>query len=384
MENTQIKNRRFDIDWIRILLIISVFFFHVGMFFNGFGWHIKNNVIIEWLNPVMAYLHQWRMPLLFFVSGVGTYFALGKRNVLQYVGERSKRLLIPLTIGMFLIVPPQIYVEKHTEYNSFIDFIPHIAEGTYPEGNLSWHHLWFILYLFICSVAALPIIILFKSKLKEPISNVLYRFFSIPASLLIFSIPLFLVQFFMRKHFPWETHALVNDWPYLIYSFLFFVFGFVLFSDFRLINQIVEQRRIHGIVAFLLTLLFFLNYSYSFDTLLSKNLQLFLGCLMEWSIGISVIGYGGKYFNKEHKFRRHLNEAIYPFYILHQTIIIVIGYQLYNLNMDAGLKALIITLGTLLISFATYFVLIKPFKITRLVFGMRIKKSNKKLLLKED
>ncbi len=378
MENTQIKNRRFDIDWIRILLIISVFFFHVGMFFNGFGWHIKNNVIIEWLNPVMAYLHQWRMPLLFFVSGVGTYFALGKRNVLQYVGERSKRLLIPLTIGMFLIVPPQIYIEKHTEYNSFIDFIPHIAEGTYPEGNLSWHHLWFILYLFICSVAALPIIILFKSKLKEPISKVLYRFFSIPASLLIFSIPLFLVQFFMRKHFPWETHALVNDWPYLIYSFLFFVFGFVLFSDFRLINQIVEQRRIHGIVAFLLTILFFVNFSYSLDSLLSKNWQLFLGCLMEWSIGISVIGYGGKYFNKEHKFRRHLNEAIYPFYILHQTIIIVIGYQLYNLNMDAGLKALIITLGTLLISFATYFVLIKPFKITRLVFGMRIKTSNKK------
>lgn len=374
-KSLSIKTRRYDIDWLRIGLIASVFLFHIGMFFNGFGWHIKNNEEIAWLNPIMAYLHRWRMPLLFFVSGVGTYYALGKRNIGQYIRERYNRLIIPLLVGMVFIVPPQIYVEKHAEYASFLSFIPEMFDGIYPEGNKSWHHLWFVLYLFICSVAALPVILLFRSKYKNGMVNSLKSYFSVPGSLLTLCIALFLVQLILRNYFPWETHGLFDDWAYLSYSFLFFIFGFVLFSDTGLIDQIIKQRRLNGFVAFALTGVFFFDYFYSIDPYISRNWQLLLGSLMEWSIGITVIGYGGKYLNRDSKIRRHLNEAIYPFYILHQTVIVVIGLHLFNLEISAASKALVLTLGSFFISVGIYLAIIRPFNFMRVLFGMRTKKK---------
>jgi fucose 4-O-acetylase-like acetyltransferase len=144
------------------MLILSVFVFHVGMFFNSFGWHIKNNELITGLDAPMAFLHLWRMPLLFLISGAGTYFALGKRKLGGFVSERSYRLLIPLVFGMFVIVPPQVFIEKIAQYGNYINFLPHLAEGSYPTGNFSWHHLWFLLYLFVCWMMAIPVILLLR------------------------------------------------------------------------------------------------------------------------------------------------------------------------------------------------------------------------------
>ncbi len=370
-------NRRYDIDWIRIGLIASVFFFHIGMFFNGFGWHIKNNEEVAWLNPIMAYLHRWRMPLLFFVSGVGTYFALGKRNIGQYIRERSGRLLIPLLFGMFIIVPPQVFIEKHAQYGNYLNFIPHITEGSYPEGNFSWHHLWFVLYLFICSVAALPVILILRSRFSKRIYKYLERFFSVPGSFMILAVPLFLVQVFIRPYFPYETHALTDDWTYLSYNFLFFVFGYLIFSDKNLVHQLIKQRRIYGGIGLFMTLVFFVHYYYSIDKWVSDRAQLLLGAIFEWSVGIAIIGYGGKYLNKEHRWRKYLNEAIYPFYILHQTVIIVIGYHLINAPIGNGMKAAILTTASLFISIFIYMIIIRPFNVTRILFGMRTRKKPK-------
>ncbi len=369
------NQRRYDIDLIRTVLIISVFFFHIGMFFNGFGWHIKNNTEVEWLNPVMAYLHRWRMPLLFFVSGVGTYYALGKRSIGKYIQERAYRLLIPLFFGIFFIVPPQVYVEKHLQYPSFVDFLPHLTEGVYPEGNMSWHHLWFVLYLFICSIAALPVILLFRSKWKPRLINQVNRLLGFQGSLLMLAFPLYLAHLILTKFFPWETHSLYNDWAYLSYSYLFFIYGFILFSDTALIQQIINQRRINGYFAIGLSVVFFIDFFYSMDPYVSEPVQLLLGSLLEWGIGISLIGYAGRYLNKDWKWRKYLNEAIYPFYILHQTVIICIGFTLFDKPVTVFIKFLVLTIGSLVCCISIYIFLIRPFNFTRVLFGMRRNKK---------
>ncbi|MDF1550336.1 MAG: acyltransferase family protein, partial [Bacteroidales bacterium] len=132
MEIIQTKNpeRQYYIDWLRILLIISVFLFHVGMIFNTWGWHIKNDEQYKGtLWYIMIFMHYWRMPLLFLISGAGTWFALGKRTSGQYLGERFKRLIIPFLIGIFTLVPVQVYIEKSAQYQSLIDFYPHMFDG---------------------------------------------------------------------------------------------------------------------------------------------------------------------------------------------------------------------------------------------------------------
>jgi glucan biosynthesis protein C len=160
----QTSERQFYIDWLRILLILSVFLFHIGMIFNTWGWHVKNDQQFGGLlQGIMSFLHYWRMPLLFLISGAGTYFALGKRTSAQYLTERFKRLFIPLVVGVFTLVPVQVYIERASSYTSLLDFYPHMFEGIYPEGNFSWHHLWFIVYLFVIALLISPFLGMLRS-----------------------------------------------------------------------------------------------------------------------------------------------------------------------------------------------------------------------------
>ena len=154
MKSTIKKTRKFYIDWLRIALILSVFLFHIGMFFNHWGWHVKNDIQLRWLSPVMEFLHYWRMPLLFLVSGVGTYYALGHRTVKQYLKERSIRILLPFLIcfshaaTLFLIakliidsyVKHDVYLCTYLEYYSLFFFFLFLPERKTIYNNLS--HLW--------------------------------------------------------------------------------------------------------------------------------------------------------------------------------------------------------------------------------------------------
>src|SRR5690606_16631767 len=104
--------RRYDLDWLRVIVFGLLIFYHVGMFFVPWGFHIKNNSIYDWLRYPMLFLNQWRLPILFVISGMGTYYALSKRSARQFALERINRLLLPLAVGMLFIVPPQIYIER--------------------------------------------------------------------------------------------------------------------------------------------------------------------------------------------------------------------------------------------------------------------------------
>jgi len=137
------------------------------IFVEEWDWHIKNDQLSYLWLEFNFFLSKFRMPLLFFISGVGTWFALRERSYWQFIKERHNRLIIPLLFGMLVIVPPQIYFERlfeGQEFGSFLDFCQTVFEmKPYPAGNLSWHHLWFILYLFFYSVVAVPLIMFLRS-----------------------------------------------------------------------------------------------------------------------------------------------------------------------------------------------------------------------------
>ena len=142
------KVRRHDLDALRVLVFGLLIIYHVGMYFVPWGWHIKPDSTQSLLVWPMLFLNQWRLHILFMISGMGTFFALGYRSSGQFIRERIIRLFIPLLFGMLLIVPPQVYIERVTNdgyTHSFIHFITHDAfNGIYPTGNFSWHHLWFL------------------------------------------------------------------------------------------------------------------------------------------------------------------------------------------------------------------------------------------------
>jgi len=263
----QKSEHQYYIDWLRILLILSVFLFHIGMIFNSWDWHVKNDVTCGYksiLWYIMVFLGRWRMPLLILVSGAGTYFALGKRTSLQYLGERFKRLFIPLAAGIFTLVPIQVYIEKSAQFDSLLTFYPHMFEGIYPEGNFSWHHLWFIAYLFFIALIISPFLIFFRSGQFDLFVGRLSKIVSKRLGANIFLIPLVLSQVLLHPYFPENTHGLFDDWAAVSYYIIFFLSGFILLSNKSMIESIKKQKRLFLIEsAFFTTMLLTIPYMFT-------------------------------------------------------------------------------------------------------------------------
>ena len=253
--------RRHDLDWLRVIVFGLLIFYHVGMFFVPWGFHIKNNIIYEWLVYPMWFLNQWRLPILFVISGMGTFYALQKRTGASFAKERIKRLGLPLIFGILFIISPQIYFErldKNQFTGSYFEFWPKEAFiGIYPEGNFSWHHLWFLPYLLIFSLILIPIFLYLKKNPNNKLTVWLKQRVKNPIGLYVFIIPLYLVEAFIEPYFP-TTHALIDDWFNFINSILFFFFGFLLITIKDIFWLTVEKYRryflIVGILSFAIML----------------------------------------------------------------------------------------------------------------------------------
>ncbi|HET6559628.1 MAG TPA: acyltransferase [Prolixibacteraceae bacterium] len=375
------KDRHFYIDWIRIFLICSVFLFHVGMIFNNWGWHIKNDIRLEALTPVMHFLHAWRMPLLFLVSGAGTRFALGIRSNGQYAAERTKRLFIPLLAGMLILVPVQVYIEKITQFSSLFNFYLHLFEGVYPTGNFSWHHLWYLVYLFFISMIFIPFIAFFRSPRYAAFERGVEKLASLKGGLLLLYLPLIGSQVLLRPYFPHETHAFINDWAFICLDFLYFLFGFVLLGNPRVVGLIVRDRMIWlGTTLVASGIMFSIMYVY-YSTAGAWLVFDILALLVSWSIGLTILAYAKKFANIDNLWRKQLNTAIYPFYLLHQPILVVVAYFVVPFSVSLGMKALLITALTLAFFLLVYSFLVIPFNSMRLIFGMK-KKEKKQTLVR--
>jgi hypothetical protein len=167
-------------------------FYHAGLIFVDWGFHIRNNSVSDILKPPLLFLNQWRLPLLFFVSGAGTFFALGKRTGSVFVKERFVRLFIPLVFGILIIIPPQVYYERlsqHAFEGSYLQFYPHFYNGLYPSGNFTWNHLWFIVYLFAFSLIAIPLFIYLRTSTGKKVIQKIETALSGRAALLLMALP---------------------------------------------------------------------------------------------------------------------------------------------------------------------------------------------------
>lgn len=368
------KIRRYDLDWLRVIVFALLIFYHVGMFFVPWGWHIKNNITYDWLRWPMLFLNQWRLPILFVISGMGTYYALSKRTSWQFLWERSIRLGIPLLFGMLMIVPPQVYFERLAN-NQFIgnyfEYLTTVAyDGIYPKGNLSWHHLWFLPYLLIFSILLSPIFIFMRkkaNKLTNWVTNIIQK----PLGLYIFIIPLYLLETLLEPFYE-VTHALIDDWFNFCFSIVLFFYGFLLISTgdvfWNTLKHIKQKAIVIGVIAFL-SQVFIWNYLE--DGYAVHFTEAFLKVVNIWSWILVLFAYADQLLNTSSKTLSYANRAVYPFYILHQTITIVIGYYIMNLSWNFFLKATIMVFGTFALSWFCYHFLILKFPILHSFFGLK-------------
>ena len=382
------SQRRYDLDWLRVIAIITLLFYHTGMIYVSWGWHIKSSEHSQPMEEIMRWLHRWRMPLLFFISGAGSFFALKRRTFGQYAGERIQRLFVPLVFGMFMIVPPQIYIEwlfKGRFTGSYADFYPYVLQfQPYHDGGtggaFSWHHLWFVCYLFFYSLLSIPVFRWLKSDGSQRFTDWFGRLITRPGGALwVMVVVICLSQYILRPFYPDETHGLTNDWAYFVENLLLFWFGYVLVSRREFWTILADQRRIFLVATIIFTaVLYGIRAQFSDDEIDRRLwLDLLYGtnsmCLMIASV-LATITYGYRYLNVSRPILPRLNEAVYPFYILHQTAIVLIGYWVITrLNLGVYPGFLFISLSSGLVCIVLILFVIRPFKLIRILFGMKSK-----------
>lgn len=316
--------REYGLDWLRVFAFAALIFYHSGMMFVTWGWHIENSDKSRTLELVMLFFNRWRLPLLFFISGAGVAFSLRRRDWGTFASERLRRLGIPLLFGM-LVVPPQVYFERLFRgqttlsywafWPSIFDFVP------YPKGNTSWHHLWFVVYILVYSLAGIPMFSWLRGESGKAaiakFADWLDRFG--PAVYLI-NVPSIIVGLTLGPHWP-TTNNLTSDWANLTGSFVTFLWGFVIGSNPKLLDLIERRRREFLIGGVLIAAVFYLA---PVRGAARSLVSAYFGML--WIF--TLVGYARHYIRRGSPMLTYRTEAVYPFYIVHQTVTVAAGFYI--------------------------------------------------------
>jgi glucan biosynthesis protein C len=374
------KERRYDIDWLRVLAVLLLFPFHTARIFDtNSGWYVKNAVLSEALTYFLFYVHPWHMALLFLLAGVSTWFALGFRSGGQYVKERFIRLLIPLIFGLLVIVPPQSYfgLLGHTGFSgSYLEWYPNYFSinpadmDGYFLGGFALGHLWFILFLFLFSLLALPLFLYLRRRDSgKRLIGWLAAFCSLPGMIFLLAIPLYVM------------YRLIDFYPSPLYFITCFIYGFILVADSRFEKAIDRHKAVAlalGPVLYLFVA-YFQVFSGFPRGIPSWVIDAYVTGFAPWFFLIAILGYGRKYLNSSNKFLRYTSEASYPAYILHQTIIVIIGFYVVQWQAGIPVKYVTILVFSLIATTLIYDFLVKRTNVTRFLFGMRLKKKPAKV-----
>lgn len=372
--------RRVDLDWVRILAFGLLIFYHVGMLYVSWGFHIKSEYRLTWLEPVMLVLNPWRLSLLFLVSGVASRFMLGKVRLGAFARARSARLLVPLIFGMLVIVPPQSYlqiVEALGYPAGFADYYLHhylaFSAQFCPNPCIAqptWNHLWFVVYLWVYTMALIGVLLLWPAA-ADRIGEQLAAGLTGPWLLVLPGLLFAVWRLFLAPIFP-STHALFGDWyNHADYASAFLI-GFLLARHDGFWRNVERQRWVAlGVAAGCFTL-FVLVYG---GVLAPSSIPKWFagsvyGCY-QWLAMVAVLGFARRYLTADGPVRRYLTDAIFPYYIVHQTAIIVIAHALKGSGLSAASEAAFVISGTALTCAMTYEI-VRRISWLRPLFGLRI------------
>ncbi len=370
--------RRHDLDWLRVGAILAIFVFHSSRFFDTDFWHVKNPTTYFAVQVWITFLGNWIMPLVFVISGAAVFYALGARGALKFIDDKVRRLCVPLVVGVFTAGMLMVYLERITHYQfngSFFDFIPHYFDGWYGygSGNFAWMglHLWYLLVLFVYTLLFYPLFRWLAGAGRSLLARI-GDFLAIPGAVYLLALP---IGYLMATLDPRTDLGQRNfgGWPLPNYV-LFFIYGFVVVSHDGLQKRIQQLRWISlaagGACISVLLVLWASQGDPGYGS--TRYLEVFgIFGFSSWCWVLAILGFGFKHFTQSRPILAYANEAVLPFYILHQTVLLTVGYFVVQWPSPDPLRWLVIA-GT---SFATimlaYEYLIRPFNVMRLLFGMK-------------
>jgi len=368
--------RRYDIDWLRLMAVFLLFFFHTARIFDPYeDFYARNSSLSKAIADIfIRSLNPWHMSLFFLLAGASSCYALRRRSGGQYVKERFKRLFVPFVFGVLVLIPPQSYVGllSHSGASeSYVAWLPQFFSLKFDDmdgyrlGGHTWGHLWFICHLFVYSLIAFPFLLYLNRESGRRLTSKLAAAFAHPSAL--FLIPLALA--WMRT-FPWVAGG--NPVLYITV----FVCGYVLMCDPGF-GETIDRRRIVLLVAG--PILFAVLIALQVAALLPADVprwviitySIYVDGFVPWFVILALLAYGKRLLNFTNRFLSYFAEASYPIYILHQTVIVILGYYVVQSGLALPAKYVVIVTGSFALCVLVYDLLVRRNNVTRFLFGMK-------------
>lgn len=354
--------RRYGLDWLRIGAFGLLIFYHIGMFFVPWDWHVKTAQPLDWVQLPMLATNAWRLALLFLISGVASRFLIDKiAGAGLFARQRSARLLIPLLAGIVLFVAPQPWAELQEEAGYPHGFWHFWTQDYFRFGTIdgiilpTYNHLWFVAYLWVYSMLLALGRAVLPASARGAIQHGFDRLFG-GAALLWLPVLFFLTIGRTLEPIFGETHALVDDWyNHLRYGSLF-LFGVGLAKSGPLWAAIVrfwKPAAALAVASYLITTVSWLilpdGAGWSWSLLMAL-----LRTAHAWGTIVALLALAHLKLNRDTPARRYLTEAVFPYYIAHQTIIVLVGHALKPYALGPGAEFAVILVATIVGCAATY------------------------------
>ena len=348
--------RKHYIDNLRNLTILLLFPVHTFMIWNDFGskfyvWQGENKL----LSTLIVLVNPWFMPLLFVLAGMSARYSLKKRSNKEFVIQRVHKLLIPFLCGLVLLVPIQTLFARKFFYGydgSVLEywkyFFTHLTDFSGYDGAFTPGQLWFILFLFIISMFSL---IVFRFI---PYPKVAKKVEKIPVlGILLLFIPV------------WLMYYLGNFGGFSLGKNLaLFLLGYYFLSNDVVLNRVERNRKwltALWAIGTILSVVLYYNFSYYGDLWIN-----FIG----WISILILLVWGKQFLNKKTRFTEYSNQASYPIYILHQSILVALAYYVVQMCDNLFVQVFSICIGSFLLTVLVYY-LIRRIPVVRKMIGIR-------------
>lgn len=391
--STEKTKRLHYLDWLQVLAVLGVFLFHAVHPFDDIAdWHIKNVEKSILATFFVGYFNLWGMPFFFLMAGATSWFSLRRRTAGRYVRERVSRLLIPFIIGALVLTPFQAYFElRHKGWwqgDSLIEFILSSEARSYfyteyhqltfgPEifGRIGYH-LWFVAYLFIFALIALPVFIWLNGDYGKRFTAWLARLTDWRGGLLVFVIPLIFTRFLLQPYFPAYT-----GWTDFAFLLIFFISGYILISEQRFRQGIFRDWWLYLVLGITCTLFFF-SVAAGVpvgDWMVSPCTPEFyiswaLHAFNSWCWTLVLFYVGMRFLDFTNKRLLYSREASYPFFFFHQPVIIFIAFYVVLWQVSLPIKIVVVVIGAFAITLGAYELFVRRINPVRALFGMGRKK----------
>jgi len=375
------------IDWVRLLATLGVFLYHATRPFGNLEGFIKNDEISLVVTVIfLLLLGPFGIPLFFMMAGASSRFALMRRTGRQFAIERVKRIAIPFVVGSILLTPLQIYMVwlyNGSYEGSFLAFLPTfianlpgpaISELIDPSIFEAYGvHLWFLGFLFSFSFISLPLFLWLKKDTGVRFIALLAGLWERRGGIFLFILPIILARLILQPLFPVYT-----SWSDFVFFLIFFVYGYVIYSDERFVNVVRRDWKLALVVGIASTLAIVGIAAAGLAAEWTANPEI-LGFYLAWSL-ISINGWcwvivalyvATRLLDFRNKWLKYGQAGILPFYVFHQPVIFAIS--LFVLRQDAGIlvKLLALVVSSFMVTLVLYEFIIKRLKPMRILFGMK-------------